>query len=76
MSPRLRLALARPLDAASLQAFRALFGGLLLISVIRFAAKGWIAALYVDPAYHFPYWGFAWLRPWPCLLYTSDAADE
>ncbi len=65
MSPRLRLALARPLDAASLQAFRALFGGLLLISVIRFAAKGWIAALYVDPAYHFPYWGFAWLRPWP-----------
>ena len=33
--------------------------------MIRFAAKGWIGALYVDPAYHFPYWGFAWLRPWP-----------
>ncbi len=62
---RLRLALARPIDAASLLAFRALFGGLLLISVIRFAANGWIAAIYLEPAYHFPYWGFGWLRPWP-----------
>lgn len=62
---RLRSALARPVDAASLLAFRALFGGLLLISVIRFAAKGWIAAIYIEPAYHFPYWGFAWLRPLP-----------
>jgi hypothetical protein len=57
--------LNQPVDAASLLAFRALFGGLLLISVIRFAAKGWIATIYVEPAYHFPYWGFAWLRPWP-----------
>lgn len=62
---RLRLALARPVDAASLIAFRALFGGLLVLSVIRFAAKGWIASIYVEPAYHFPYWGLAWLRPWP-----------
>jgi len=63
--PRLRRALARPVDAASILAFRAMFGALLLLSVIRFAAKGWIAALYIDPAYHFPYWGLAWLRPWP-----------
>ena len=62
---RLRLALARPVDAASLLAFRTLFAGLLLISVMRFAAKGWIAALYIEPGYHFPYWGFRWLHPWP-----------
>ena len=62
---RLRIALARPVDAASLLAFRALFGGLLVLSTIRFAAHGWIASIYIEPAYHFPYWGLTWLRPWP-----------
>lgn len=62
---RLRRALGRPVDPASLRAFRGMFGALLLVSVIRFAASGWIAAQYVEPAYHFPYWGFAWVRAWP-----------
>ncbi len=64
-SSGLRRALARPVDGAALAAFRALFGALLLIGSVRFAARGWIASMYIDPGYHFPYWGFAWVRPWP-----------
>jgi len=35
------------------------------VSTIRFAARGWITALYIDPPYHFHYWGFAWVEPLP-----------
>ncbi len=62
---RLRRSLARAVDPASLVAFRVLFAALLLASTIRFAARGWIASMYIEPAYHFKYFGFEWLRPWP-----------
>jgi vitamin K-dependent gamma-carboxylase len=61
----LRAWLSRPVDAASLHAFRRLFGLLMLASVIRFAARGWIAELYIDPGVHFPFWGLEAVRPWP-----------
>ncbi len=74
-SSRLLRALARPVDAASLAAFRVLFGALLLASTLRFAARGWISSMYVEPAHHFPYWGFEWLRPWPGVgMYLHFAA--
>ena len=31
----------------------------------RFWAYGWIDELYVQPPFHFTYFGFAWVRPWP-----------
>ena len=72
---RLRRRLARPVDGASLAAFRVLFAALLVIGTLRFAARGWIAAMYIDPAYHFPYWGFGWVRPWPGVgMYLHFAA--
>lgn len=61
----LRVWLSRPVDAASLHAFRRLFALLMLASVIRFAARGWIAQIYIDPELHFPFWGLSFLRPWP-----------
>lgn len=61
----LRARLDEPVDIASLAAFRALFGAMMLASVARFAARGWIAELYVAPARHFPYLGFAWVRALP-----------
>ena len=71
----LRAWLARPVDAASLHVFRRLFGLLMLASVIRFAVRGWIADIYVDPAVHFPFWGLDWLRPWPGVgMYIHFAA--
>jgi hypothetical protein len=46
-----------------------------VIGTLRFAARGWIAGIYIDPAYHFPYWGFAWVRPWPGVgMYLHFAA--
>jgi len=61
----LALRLFREVDAASLAAFRILFGALMLISVIRFWANGWIRDIYVAPPFHFHYLGFSWLSPWP-----------
>ena len=55
----------RPVDGASAAAFRIGFGLLGLFGVARFFAYGWISELYIEPAYHFTYWGFGWVQPWP-----------
>ena len=39
-----------------------LFGLLMIYSLIRFAAKGWITALYLTPKLHFSYYGFEWVK--------------
>ena len=52
-----------PADSASV--FRIVFGLLGVAAVLRFAANGWIDELYIEPAYHFSYYGFAWVKPWP-----------
>jgi vitamin K-dependent gamma-carboxylase len=57
--------LNEPRDGASLGAFRILFGALLCFSIVRFWAYGWIDELYVRPPFHFTYYGFGWVRPWP-----------
>jgi hypothetical protein len=54
-------------DGAGLGAFRVLFGALLCFSVARFWAYGWIDELYIRPDFHFTYFGFDWVRPWPAL---------
>ena len=35
----------------------------MLISLIRFAANGWIEKLYLEPAFHFSFYGFEWVKP-------------
>lgn len=65
----------QPQDAAGLAAFRALFGALLAIASVRFLLKGWVAELYLQPTYHFTYWGFDWVKPWPApFMYAWYAA--
>jgi vitamin K-dependent gamma-carboxylase len=64
---RLTQALNRPLDAASVAAFRIAIGALLLISTLRFFAHGWVREFYGVPRHFFSYWGFAWVRPLPLL---------
>ena len=44
-----------------LVSFRILFSILMLISVIRFYANGWIEQLYLNPVFHFKYFGFHWV---------------
>jgi vitamin K-dependent gamma-carboxylase len=65
---------ARPVPAAGLAAFRCLFGALMLLSVARFAALGWIDELLLAPSFHFTYLGFDWVRPLaPALMYAGFA---
>ncbi|GGG50791.1 HTTM domain-containing protein [Hymenobacter glacieicola] len=51
------------IPAAPLATFRLAFGLLVLASVVRFWAKGWIAELYLQPKFFFSYYGFEWVRP-------------
>ncbi|NKN80703.1 HTTM domain-containing protein, partial [Weissella cibaria] len=48
---------------APLAVFRVLFGFIMTVSILRFALKGWIHALYVKPTYYFTFYGFDWVRP-------------
>ena len=56
---------SEPVDGTSVACFRMAFGALLLIEVGRYFANGWIQAVYVAPPFHFTYFGFEWVRPWP-----------
>lgn len=50
-------------NAAPLTVFRILFGGMMLASIIRFWANGWIHDLYLEPEFFFSYYGFEWVKP-------------
>jgi len=61
--------LGTPVDGASLAVFRISFGGVMAWHIAKhFWPKensNLIHALYVDPAWNFPYYGFEWVRPLP-----------
>lgn len=50
---------------APLAVLRMAFGVIMLISTIRFIAKGWVYDFYIAPKFHFPFHGFEWVRPLP-----------
>lgn len=41
--------------------FRVLFGATMVFSTLRFWAKGWIEAQYIQPTFFFKYYGFHWV---------------
>ena len=49
--------------AAPLAVFRVLFGFMMLLSIVRFWANGWIDKLYIQPKFFFTYYGFDWVKP-------------
>lgn len=55
----------RPVPAATLAVFRALFGLLMLFSAVRFLALGWVERQYLEGPVHFKYYGFEWVEPLP-----------
>jgi vitamin K-dependent gamma-carboxylase len=57
--------LTTPTDLAWLAAFRFCFGAVMAISMARFLAYGWIDNFFVNPRFHFKYWGFAWVEALP-----------
>tara|TARA_B100001142_G_scaffold45777_1_gene42101 strand:+ start:6460 stop:7836 length:1377 start_codon:yes stop_codon:yes gene_type:complete len=50
-------------NSAPLAVFRIGFGLLMCYSIIRFWLKGWIETLYIQPSFHFSYYGFDWVKP-------------
>lgn len=44
--------------------FRIIFGTLLFFSTLRFWLNGWIEGNYINPKFHFKYFGFEWI-PFP-----------
>ena len=57
--------LFQPVDIASLAFFRLAFGAIMLWEVGRHFYHNWIHETYVLPPFHFTYYGFEWVRPWP-----------
>ena len=49
--------------ADSVAAFRIAYGLLVAYGSIRFLARGWVDALYLEPVHHLTYPGFEWVRP-------------
>jgi len=56
--------LHKPTSISSLAYFRIAFGALVLISTLRFIILGWVQNQYLDPTYHFTYYGFDWIQPY------------
>src|SRR5918999_4121209 len=67
--------LFEPVDAAPLVYFRIAFGLIMLVEVWRYFRANWIARYFIVPSFHFTYYGFEWVRPWPPLgMYLHFAA--
>ena len=50
-------------QATTLAFFRLAFGLMMLFSLIRFASYGWVDKFYIQPQFHFTYYGFEWVKP-------------
>lgn len=61
-------------STAPLAVFRIIFGAVMLFSVLRFVLNGWVQTQYIDPVFHFSYYGFEWVKPLGALgMYTLFA---
>src|SRR5258706_11432809 len=62
---RLTALLFTSADGASIAVFRAAFGAILVWEVVRYFQNGWIKRYFIDPQFHFSYYGFDWVKPLP-----------
>lgn len=60
---RLTTFLNKPIYTSPLTIFRFAFGIMMFISLVRFAANGWIDAQYIQPEFFFTFYGFEWVKP-------------
>ncbi len=61
----------QPTSIAPLITFRVLFGAMMFFSTLRFWLNGWIEENYINPNFHFKFYGFSWVTvPSPTLLYA------
>ena len=57
--------LFRPVDIASLAAFRIVFGGCMLFENARYWIEGYLYKTLVAPEFHFKFYGFTWIEELP-----------
>lgn len=60
--------LNRSKSITPLVTFRITYGLLLFFSSIRFWYQGWIDSLFIEPSFHFKYFGFHWVKMCPEAL--------
>lgn len=70
MISRIAKYLSANVEAAPLAVFRIFFGSMMFISILRFWANGWIEKLYLEPDFHFSYFGFEWIGPIGAYTYV------
>lgn len=63
-SASLRDRLFAPVDIAFLVFFRIGFAGIMIWEVYRYFTLGRIGPYYINPGFHFKYYGFEWVEPW------------
>ncbi|RZJ53305.1 MAG: HTTM domain-containing protein [Flavobacterium sp.] len=57
-------------DASTLAFFRLAFGLMMVLSLIRFVSYGWVDKFYIQPVFHFTYYGFEWVKPLGIYTYV------
>ena len=62
---RLLNGLLSPVDIASLVVFRMGFGLIAAWWAVDYLVRGRMNAAYIVPKFHFTYYGFDWIQPWP-----------
>ncbi len=63
MAKNLNTYLNKTTDVSPLIIFRIGFGIMMCYGMIRFWLKGWIETIYIQPDFHFSYYGFEWIKP-------------
>ena len=64
INEKIQASFFREVSAAPLAVYRICFGALMVFSTLRFMSNGWIETQYIEPTFHFSYFGFEWL-PYP-----------
>lgn len=54
-----------PVDNASVTFFRIAWGVIAATWAWSYLTEGKVTSIYVKPEFHFTYWGFGWVHPWP-----------
>ncbi len=57
-----------PVDASWLAALRVAYGLIMSVSMARFIAYGWFDRFFIEPSFHFKYWGLGWVGVLPAPL--------
>lgn len=55
--------------AATLAFFRLAFGFMMTLSLVRFLSYNWVEKFYIEPVFHFTYYGFGWVKPFGTPTY-------